>query len=393
MGRNHFVTRRLVAGIVGAFVIGAFTLSTDTRLRAVNDTIWVANRSANTIRGFDAASGEVVGTVAMASNSQPGDLAYAKGKLYVTEEFGAPPAIAVVDVETGEILKRIPFPSQPPFLTSWRPHHVHASVGGNLVAAGLYGTDMVAVIDTRDDSPIGPWDSNPLTTNGRVHAGVFSNDGNTLYLTSDASNEVIAIDPRTGYIFWRMTVPGAHELALTHDGKHAFVSRRTANKLAVIDLENRTFQDVLTLGLPDSLQLSANEKLLTVGLRTSPAQLAVVDVPSLRLVYLDPSETFLVPHAARTFLNSLAFQRKLFDFHPKDPVTLLLTDISDSGNAGASVVPRDVVTVEIAPLNFAFETIAGNERMNILMNHELVHIVAQDRAASRDRAWRSSRGF
>jgi DNA-binding beta-propeller fold protein YncE len=290
MGRNHLVARLLVAGIGCASVIGAFTLSTDTRVRAVNDTIWVANRSANTIRGFDAASGEVVGTVAMASNSQPGDLAYAKGKLYVTEEFGAPPAIAVVDVETGEILKRIPFPSQPPFLTSWRPHHVHASVGGNLVAAGLYGTDMVAVIDTRDDSLIGPWDSNPLTTNGRVHAGVFSNDGNTLYLTSDASNEVIAIDPRTGYIFWRMTVPGAHELALTHDGKHAFVSRRTANKLAVIDLENQTFQDVLTLGLPDSLQLSANEKLLTVGLRTSPAQLAVVDTDTFtyELVNLSP---------------------------------------------------------------------------------------------------------
>jgi hypothetical protein len=120
----------------------------------------------------------------------------------------------------------------------------------------------------------------------------------------------------------------------------------------------------------------------------SAAQLAVVDVPSLRLVYLDPSETFLVPHAARTFLNSLAFQRKLFDFHPKEPVILLLTDISDSGNAGASVVPRDVVTVEIAPLNVAFETIAGNERMNILMNHELVHIATMDQAAGADRVFR-----
>ena len=74
-----------------------------------------------------------------------------------------------------------------------------------------------------------------------------------------------------------MTVPGAHELAVTHNGKTAYVSRRTANRLAVIDLENQTFEDVLTLGLPDTLRLSANEKLLTVGLRTSPAQLAVVD--------------------------------------------------------------------------------------------------------------------
>lgn len=284
MKRYRLVSRLLVTGIVGAFVISAVNRSTEITLRAVSDTIWVANRGAHTIRGFDTATGEVVQTIAMAPNSQPGDLAYAKGKLYVSEEFGAPPAIAIVDVETGAVLSRLTFP------TGSRPHHVHASVGGNLVAAGLYGTDMVAVIDTRDDSLIGPWDSNPLTTNGRVHAGVFSNDGNTLYLTSDASNEVIAIDPRTGYIFWRMTVPGAHELALTHDGKHAFVSRRTANKLAVIDLENQTFQDVLTLGLPDSLQLSANEKLLTVGLRTSPAQLAVVDTDTFtyELVNLSP---------------------------------------------------------------------------------------------------------
>ena len=79
-------------------------LATETVLLSVNDTIWVANRGAHTIRGFDAATGVEVQTVAMAPNSQPGDLAYAKGKLYVAEEFGTPPAIAIVDVETGEIL-------------------------------------------------------------------------------------------------------------------------------------------------------------------------------------------------------------------------------------------------------------------------------------------------
>jgi hypothetical protein len=121
----------------------------------------------------------------------------------------------------------------------------------------------------------------------------------------------------------------------------------------------------------------------------SYAQLSVVAVPGMQLVYLDPMQTFLVPHAARTFLNSLAFQARLFDFHPKKPVLLLLTDISDSGNAAASTVPRDVVTVEIAPLSFAFETISGNERMNILMNHELVHIATMDQATGPDRFFRS----
>lgn len=294
-GRKPPVSLALLIGVV---LIGALALASGPANRPVNGTIWVANRGAHTIRGFDADTGAVVKTIAMAANSQPGDLAYAKGKLYAAEEFGTPPAIAIVEEETGVVLTRIYLPA------GFRPHHVHASSGGNLVAVGLYGTDMVAVVDTHDDVLLGPWDIDPLTTNGHVHAGVFSQDEHTLYLTSDATNEVVAIDPRTGEVFWRMTVPGAHELALTHNDKIAYVSRRTANRVAVIDLENRTYQDVLTLGAPDTMRLSADEKLLTVGLRTMPAQVAVVYTDTLgdqnaqyQIVDLAPGEpTTLAGH-------------------------------------------------------------------------------------------------
>src|SRR5262245_7791188 len=280
MSRHRRLTRAILSSLIA--VVVWFALASERDVRAVNDTIWVANRlaSVSTIRGFDATTGDEVRTVSMAAGSQPGDLAYAKGKLYVSEEFGAPPAVAIVDAETGEILKRIPFPNEPPFTasTGWRPHHVHASVGGTLVAVGLFGTDLVAVIDTRDDSLLGKWDSNPDTINGRVHAAVFSKDGNVLYLANEGANEVDAIDPRTGFVFWRMPVHAVHELVVTHDGKHAYVSRRGYNKVDLIDRKNRTtIRTVLTLGLPDTMQLSANEKLLTIGLRTSPAQLAVVN--------------------------------------------------------------------------------------------------------------------
>jgi DNA-binding beta-propeller fold protein YncE len=285
MTKHRRIIGALVAGLASIASIGSLTLAGNSHRQSVNGTIWVANRGDHTIKGFDADTGSVVHTVAMRPGSQPGDLAYAKGKVYVAEEFGTPPAIAIVDAEGGEVVNRI-------FMDAGsRPHHVHASIGGNLVAVGLFGTDKVAVVDTHDDTLLGPWDSNPDTTDGRVHAAVFSQDGHTLYLASDASNEVIALDPRTGSIFWRMMVPAAHELAVTHNDKYAFVSRRTANKLAVIDLEQQTFTDVLTLGLPDTLRLSANQKLLTIGLRTMPAQLAVVDTQSFKyeLVNLSPS--------------------------------------------------------------------------------------------------------
>ena len=289
MSKPSFLLTAGMSGLIGVLAISLTGLATGAVNQGVNGTIWVANRGSHTIRGFDAATGAVVNTIAMAANSQPGDLAYAKGKLYVAEEFGTPPAIAILDADTGILIKRFILPA------GSRPHHVHASMGGNLVAVGLFGTDLVAVVDTHDDTLLGPWDSNPLTTNGRVHAGVFANNGNTLYLASDASNEIIAMDPHTGDVLWRLTVPGAHELAVTHDEKIAYVTRRTANNLAIIDLDNPvTFHDVLPLGLPDTLQLSANEQLLTVGLRTMPAQVAVVDTATFdfELVTLSvPGET------------------------------------------------------------------------------------------------------
>jgi DNA-binding beta-propeller fold protein YncE len=243
--------------------------------RSVNGTIWAANRGAHHIAAFDAASGSLIRTVPMAAASQPGDLAYARGKVYVAEEFGIPPAVAVVDAETGEVLTRIAFPA------GSRPHHVHASTGGSLIAVGLFGTDRVAVIDTLDDALLGTWDANAATTTGRIHAGVFSPDGNTLYLANEGAGELVAMDPRSGVIAWRMPVPQIHELVVTHNGKIAYVTRRGAHRLAIVDLETQTYADILTLGLPDTLALSADEKLLTIGLRVSPARLAVVDTASL----------------------------------------------------------------------------------------------------------------
>ena len=260
----------VLASVITVTLADSAPLAQPTQL-PVNGAIWVANRGAHTIRAFDPDTGVVLRTVAMGPNSQPGDLAFAKGRIYVAEEFGAPPAIAIVDPDSGTVVHRIVL------APGSRPHHVHASASGNLVAVGLFGTDTVAVIDTQDDALLGLWDSNPAATNGRLHAAVFSNDGNTLYLADEGHSEVVAMDPRVGLVLWRMSVPGVHELAIAHNGKTAYVSRRSANRVAVIDLEARTFTDVLTLGLPDTLQLSADERMLTVGLRTMPAQLAVVD--------------------------------------------------------------------------------------------------------------------
>src|SRR5258708_21632992 len=116
--------------------------------------------------------------------------------------------------------------------------------------------------------------------------------------------------------------------------------------------------------------------------------LSEIETEDLRLLYRDPSQAYLVPHSGRCFENSMRFQRWLFDYVPSQKVTVLLNDFSDAGNASAMGTPHNVLLIETAPINVAFETVAPNERLNWLMNHELVHIATVDKAALRDRFFR-----
>lgn len=122
-----------------------------------------------------------------------------------------------------------------------------------------------------------------------------------------------------------------------------------------------------------------------------PAQaLSDLETNDLRLLYRDPAQTYLIPHEGRCFENSMRFQHWLFDYTPSEKVSVLLNDYSDRGNASAVAVPRNILMVETAPMNLDFETVTTNERLNFLMNHELVHIVMMDKAAGRDRFFRSA---
>jgi DNA-binding beta-propeller fold protein YncE len=268
--RSRTIIASLVAlAAVAVLVSVAAAGRSDRDGKPVSGAIWVANRGANTIRAFDATTGNVLTTIAMRAGSQPGDLAYARGKLYVAEEFGSPPAIAIVDAVTGMVLKRI--------FTGPRPHHVHVTRDGDLIAYGVFGSNKVGIIDTGSDMLLGEW---PASTNpaARSHAGVFSADGNTVYVANEGVNELSALDPRTGELLWTMTVPAIHELIVSRHGKTAYVSCRSASELRVVDLKRQVITATIPLGpMPDTLQLSENEMELTVGLRGSPAQIAVVN--------------------------------------------------------------------------------------------------------------------
>ena len=119
----------------------------------------------------------------------------------------------------------------------------------------------------------------------------------------------------------------------------------------------------------------------------SPLGMSSVDTKDLKLIYFD-NLGFLVPHAMRTFTNSLEWQKRTFGWTPYEPVTVLLKDFADYGNAAAISAPRNLLIFDIAPLSRAFETFPASERMYSLMNHELVHVATGDVSSEQDRAWR-----
>ncbi len=118
------------------------------------------------------------------------------------------------------------------------------------------------------------------------------------------------------------------------------------------------------------------------------AQLDALETEDQRLVYIGGIQGYLAPHVARCFENSMEFQKELWGYTPSEPVTVFIADFSDRGNAAAMAVPRNFLFLETAPLSFDYETVSSNERMNWLMNHELVHISATDSAAGSDKFFR-----
>jgi hypothetical protein len=116
--------------------------------------------------------------------------------------------------------------------------------------------------------------------------------------------------------------------------------------------------------------------------------LSTLETKDLDLLYIDPIQTYLTPYIGRAFENSLAFHKKNLNWQPWEPVTILLKDFADYGNAAALGSPSDMVLLDVAPLSLSMETFSPGERFFTLMNHELTHVGTIDAWNSRDSGWR-----
>ncbi|MDX1477793.1 MAG: hypothetical protein R3301_08790 [Saprospiraceae bacterium] len=115
------------------------------------------------------------------------------------------------------------------------------------------------------------------------------------------------------------------------------------------------------------------------------AQFTLLETNEMSLVTYDFGHQYILKHAGRCFHSALDFHKELFDYKPTERISLLIQDFGDYGNAGATAVPRNAISMGLSPFSYAFETSPGGERVYSMMNHELVHVVALDNATKADR--------
>jgi len=110
---------------------------------------------------------------------------------------------------------------------------------------------------------------------------------------------------------------------------------------------------------------------------------------NLNLITYDKAHHFIREHMVRCFENSLRFHQNLFDYKPSEEVTIFLHDMNDYGSAGTNTIPWNFLSIGIEPFDYVYETSPTNERMNWVMNHELVHVLATDKATKVDNFFRT----
>lgn len=104
----------------------------------------------------------------------------------------------------------------------------------------------------------------------------------------------------------------------------------------------------------------------------------------IRLVFLDRSSSYLVPHTVRSFQNALTFHAGFWDYTPTGETNVLFNDFSDVGNGGTMVIPWNFLNIGISPFDYTYSVVPSNERMQWLMSHELTHQVMCDKGSAAD---------
>jgi hypothetical protein len=112
------------------------------------------------------------------------------------------------------------------------------------------------------------------------------------------------------------------------------------------------------------------------------------ETANVKVIYYSPAHEYVVRYLIQCFENTLAFDKAVFHYEPREQLTVLLEDFADFGHGAAGSLPRNFISIGLAPLSYTFESVGTNERMAWIMDHEMVHITMGDTASGHDLLFR-----
>jgi YVTN family beta-propeller protein len=186
--------------------------------------------------------------------------------------------LGIVDPEAGRQVATVA-------QTGVTAHEVAASPDGRFAYLPIYGDSGVGrpgsdgrtmdVIDLAARKRVATID---FGRPERPHEAIFGPDGR-LYVTTEATNTITVVDPRTNAVVDRVPTGQAesHMLALSRDGKRAWTSNVGPGTVSAIDLAGRRVVAVIPVAAKaQRIALSVDERRLFTSDQARP-RLAVID--------------------------------------------------------------------------------------------------------------------
>jgi DNA-binding beta-propeller fold protein YncE len=214
-------------------------LSPNGRELLVGDTV------GNEILFLDPGTGNVLRRLPIAD---PYQLGFSPNGKWLTVNGLARNQVDVYDAASMKLVKRFPLASM--------PSHLAYSPDSSVVYVSLQGTDRLAAIDLTRMVIL--WNA----VVGKTPAGVLWHDDKVL-VADMGSDDIAVVDPVDGKVERRIRVgKGAHQMFLSPDGKIIWVNARVAGTTTALDARTLAILRVYKIpGGPDCIDFAPDGKL------------------------------------------------------------------------------------------------------------------------------------
>lgn len=194
----------------------------------------------NSLTVIDWLSGEVARVIDLGGDSRPHGMAFRpNGTLAVTTEGSD--HLLIVDVERGEVLRRIP-------IGEGVGHMVALSGEGRFAWVTNISAGSLEKIDLEAGRVIGR-----VRTGAGAEGVAVARDGAEVWVTNRADDTVTIVDAGSLEVVASLASVGFPiRVALTPDGRHALVTNAVAASLSVFDVERRALLTAIALADPDA---------------------------------------------------------------------------------------------------------------------------------------------